>query len=131
MILESGASNIFFVIKDDEGTKLVTHPNDGLVLPGVTRSAILELATDVDSCILKEERPIKIAEVMERYERGEIEEIFMSGTAAVITQVDKILVRGKVLELEKGNKRKFSSGMKDHLIKIQRGNIDHPFCVEI
>lgn len=51
---------MFFVFKDEQGTKLVTHPNDGLVLPGVTRSAILELARDVDSCILIEERPIMI-----------------------------------------------------------------------
>lgn len=42
----------------------------------------------------------------------------MSGTAAVITSVDKILVRDEVLLLEKGDKRKFSSNMKKYLLKM-------------
>lgn len=85
MILESGASNILFVIKDKEGLKLVTHPVDGLILHGNTRSAIIELVKEVDQDMIVEERPIKISEFIERHNKGEILEVFMSGTAAVIT----------------------------------------------
>lgn len=56
-----------------------------MVLPGVTRSSILLLSKDIDKKMTTEERPIKITELLERYEKGQIEEIFMSGTAAVIT----------------------------------------------
>ena len=41
MLLESGASNILFIIKDNEGKKIITHPVDGLILEGNTRDAIL------------------------------------------------------------------------------------------
>lgn len=85
MILESGASNILFVIQDKDGKKLVTHPVDGLILEGNTRRVILELAKDIDKNITVEERPIKISEFIERHEKGEIVEVFMTGTAAVIT----------------------------------------------
>ena len=43
-LLESGASNLFIVLENDSGKKiLVTHPLDGSVLPGVTRDSILIL----------------------------------------------------------------------------------------
>lgn len=64
MLLESGASNIFFLFKDETGLKLVTHPNDGLVLPGITRDSILKLAKDVNPSIYVDERPIKIDELI-------------------------------------------------------------------
>ena len=70
MLLESGASNIFFVFRDSEGKKLVTHPDDGLVLPGVTRSSIIALAEDVDKDIKVETRPIKIQELIERHQKN-------------------------------------------------------------
>lgn len=60
MLLESGASNILFVFKDNEGTKLVTHPVDGLILEGNTRDAILKLAKNIDKDIIVQERPVKI-----------------------------------------------------------------------
>lgn len=131
ILLESGASNIFFILKQKGGKKsLVTHPANGMVLPGVTRSSILLLAKDIDKNIVNEERPLKIQELMESYDKGEVEEIFMSGTAAVITQVDKILVRGKELVLSKDT-REFSTRMKKYLLDIQRGRIEHEFCVKL
>lgn len=42
-MLESGASNLFIVIKDNNMLKLVTHPLDGCVLPGIIRNTIIEL----------------------------------------------------------------------------------------
>ena len=51
MLLESGASNIFFVIKENGQKILVTHPSDGMILPGVTRTSILLLAKDIDKNI--------------------------------------------------------------------------------
>jgi branched-chain amino acid aminotransferase len=41
-VVEVGASNIFFVMKGDDGKKeLLTPELDGLILPGVTRDSIL------------------------------------------------------------------------------------------
>lgn len=38
-IAESGASNIFFLLRDE----LVTPPLDGTILPGITRDSVLQL----------------------------------------------------------------------------------------
>lgn len=51
-MLESGASNIFFLFKEGKKKYLVTHPTDGMVLPGVTRSAIVKLAQEIDSAVI-------------------------------------------------------------------------------
>lgn len=67
MMLESGASNIFFLFKEKGRKILVTHPTDGMILPGVTRSSILALVKDIDKNMIVEERPIKIGELLERY----------------------------------------------------------------
>lgn len=48
MMLESGDSNIFFLFKEKNKKLLVTHPNDGMILPGVTRSSIIALTKDID-----------------------------------------------------------------------------------
>lgn len=126
MLLESGASNILFVIKDNEGKKLVTHPVDGLILEGNTRAAILQLARDVDPDIKVEERPIKINELIDRHKKGEVLEVFMSGTAAVITSADKIKVREQDLLFPRDDNREFSTKMNELLFKIQRGKIPSP-----
>lgn len=46
-ITEAGASNIFFLIRDEHGClELVTPPLNGLILPGINRQSILDLAHD-------------------------------------------------------------------------------------
>lgn len=84
-MLESGASNIFFLLKEGSKKFLVTHPADGMVLEGVTRDSILKLAKEIDSSVETMERPINIKEFIERFKANQIEEVFMSGTAAIIT----------------------------------------------
>ena len=51
-MLESGASNIFFLLNEGGKKYLVTHPNDGMVLPGVTRDSIINLAKEIDPTII-------------------------------------------------------------------------------
>lgn len=54
MMLESGASNIFFLFKEKNRKVLVTHPTDGMILPGVTRSSIILLSKDIDKNLVVE-----------------------------------------------------------------------------
>ena len=78
---EVGSMNIFFV----ENGKLVTPALNGSILPGITRKSIIELAKELGYEV--EERKVSIEELFEAYDKGELTEVFGSGTAAVISPV--------------------------------------------
>lgn len=44
-ITEAGTSNIFFLIRNEDGClELITPPLNGIILPGINRQSILDLA---------------------------------------------------------------------------------------
>ena len=83
-IEEVGAMNIFFVIKGELITPMLT----GSILPGITRDSVISLAKKWG--IKVSERKIGISEVIDVHAAGELDEIFGSGTAAVISPVGEI-----------------------------------------
>ncbi|MEJ7154636.1 aminotransferase class IV, partial [Staphylococcus ureilyticus] len=58
---------------------------NGSILPGITRKSIIELAQDLGYEV--EERRVSIDELFEAYDKGELTEVFGTGTAAVISPV--------------------------------------------
>lgn len=100
MMLESGASNLFFLIKNNGKLELITHPLDGCILPGITWDSIINLVPEFFPEVKVIERPFKISEFQERHRNGELVEVFMTGTAAVISHVDQITLRGEHYEIE-------------------------------
>lgn len=79
---ELGGMNVFFVY--EEG-RLVTPALTGTILPGITRSSIIQLAQDRGLII--EEKAVALADVCEGLQSGAISEVFACGTAAVITPI--------------------------------------------
>ena len=73
---EVGSMNIFFV----ENGKLVTPALNGSILPGITRKSIIELAKELGYEV--EERKVSIEELFEAYDKGELTEVFGSGTSS-------------------------------------------------
>lgn len=89
-ILEVGACNIFFLLKTKSGQlELVTAPLDGSILPGVTRSAVLELEREKKRYVVSE-RDLTMTELKEAHKEGRVVEIFGTGTAVCIMPVNKI-----------------------------------------
>lgn len=90
-VTEAGASNFFVIWQNKETGKreLVTAPLENqLILPGVTRRSVLELARSRFSQSIGgleplevAERPFTIGEVAEAWKEGRIVEAFVSGTA--------------------------------------------------
>lgn len=78
---EIGTSNIFFMINGE----LVTPALSGSILPGITRDSVIKLARSWGVKVT--ERPIAIDEVLATIADGSLQEIFASGTAAVISPV--------------------------------------------
>jgi branched-chain amino acid aminotransferase len=90
-ITEVGSMNIFAVFKKGNGKlELVTPPLDsGLILPGVTRRSVLELALEFDEFVVSE-RKITIKDLLNGAKDGTLLEMFGTGTAAIVTPVGNI-----------------------------------------
>ena len=79
-VTEASASNAWIVTPDKT---IVTHPTDGSILPGITRSTLLKLARDGGYKV--EDRPFTLTEACAA------KEVFVSGTTTFvmpITQID-------------------------------------------
>jgi branched-chain amino acid aminotransferase len=117
---EAGTMNIFFRIND----KLVTAPINERILKGVTRASVIQLAEDNN--IEVEVGPVKVKRIVEAAEKGELKEIFGTGTAATIAQVLGFGYQNKYHELPKLEKP-YSSFFKSKLQDIQYNRTkDHP-----
>ena len=115
---EVGTMNIFFKING----RLITPPLAGSILPGITRDSVIQLAKDWGQAI--EERPISIDEVVEANNNGALEEVFGTGTAAVISPVGSLFYQGQTITLNGGQTGPLSQKMFDCLQGIQYGQ--HP-----
>ena len=91
---EVGTMNIFFVI---DGT-IITPPLDGTVLDGITRRSVLALSRHWG--LPTEERQISMTEIVAAHESGRLQEVFGSGTAAVISQVGELNYQGKSMIIQ-------------------------------
>lgn len=82
---EVGAMNIFFKMNG----KFYTPALTGSILPGVTRDSMLQLLKDFGQEVV--ETRLTVDELFEKARTGELEEVFGTGTAAVVTPVGKLV----------------------------------------
>ena len=104
--------NLFFRIKD----KLITSPTSDSILDGITRKSIIELAQSFNIDV--EERPITIDELMSSFEKGELKEIFGTGTAVVVLPIESFGYQNKDYTIP-DIQNSFSSQLKKKLNDIQ------------
>lgn len=112
---EVGSMNIFFVIDDELITPMLT----GSILPGITRDSVITLASKWGMKVT--ERKISIDEVIESLNNGKLQEIFGSGTAAVISPVGELKYDDKVLKIGDGSAGPIANKMFDSITDIQYG----------
>ena len=114
-IEEVGAMNIMFKIDG----KVVTPELQGSVLPGITRKSILEVAKGWGFEV--QERPITIDELVEKIGEGKLEEMWGTGTAAVVSPVGEISYLGKRYTINDGKIGELTQRLYDELTSIQWG----------
>ncbi len=94
IVSEVGVMNFFVHWTNEQGEKeLVTCPLDGTILPGVTRSSVLDLTRHWDEFKVTE-RPFHIKELAKAAGEGRVHEAFGCGTAAVIAPVKRLAFDG-------------------------------------
>ncbi len=118
---EVGSMNIFFEFDDE----VVTPALNGSILPGITRKSIMQLARDMGKNVV--ERPISIDEVFDRFENGELKEVFGTGTAAVVSPVGVMEWDGKVIEINDGKSGETTLKLFHKLCGIQNGDVEDEY----
>ncbi len=117
-IEEVGTMNIFFKINGE----VITPPLNGSILPGVTRDSALTI-TKAWGLDVKE-RPITIDEVLKANENNELEEIFGTGTAAVISPVGELYYKGQSISINNGQTGPLAQRLFDELEAVQYAHQD-------
>jgi branched-chain amino acid aminotransferase len=112
---EVGTMNIMFVIDG----KLITPPLEGSILPGVTRDSVISLAEHWG--IPVELRPITIDEVFAEAKKNRLQEVFGTGTAAVISPVGWIQHKGEMITIHSGEIGPWSQKLYDEITGMQYG----------
>lgn len=99
-ITEVGTMNLFIYWTNKNGEKeLVTAPlEDGLILPGVTRQSLLDLARTWGEFAVTE-RTMGMKELLSALHSGRVLEVFGAGTACVVCPVGSLLYRGQTFQI--------------------------------
>lgn len=120
-IEEVGTSNIFFKVKGE----FITPELHGTILPGITRKSVIELLRTWGQTVI--ERPITIDEFVDMYHKGEIEEVFGTGTAAVISPIGGLEYQGEDMQFNDGKIGECTQKIYDTLFGIQTGDAEDTF----
>ena len=111
-VTETGASNFF--LADEE--RIITRNLDDSFLHGITRKSIIQIAKDLGMEI--EERSIPVDELRAWADHGEM---FLSGTAAVIAPVGKVIAHGQTIEIRDGQPGPTTLKLREALTDVQTG----------
>lgn len=120
-IEEVGSMNIFFKIDGE----VVTPAMNGSILHGITRKSVIEL---LESWGLKvSQRKIAIDELFDLYEQGKVEEVFGTGTAAIVSPVGELSWKEHTMKINNGEIGELSQKIYDTITGIQNGNVEDTF----
>lgn len=118
---EVGSMNIFFVIDGE----VITPQLTGSVLPGITRKSAIEICKNKGYKVT--ERRISIEEIAQAYDDGKLDEVFGTGTAAVISPVGHLKWGDKIMTINNNEIGSVSQMLYDTLTGIQWGTIEDTF----
>jgi branched-chain amino acid aminotransferase len=116
-VQEVGTMNLFFVIDG----KVVTPATTGTILRGITRDTFITLLKDWGYSV--EDRLLSITEITDAYWRGQLQECFGAGTAAVVSHVSDITWRDRKLVLPPVDEthRPVGTRLKHYLNRLRMG----------
>jgi branched-chain amino acid aminotransferase len=114
---EVGMMNVFFVINNVAVTPSL---EEGTILNGVTRDTVIALLKEMG--IKVEERKINIDEVIDAYKKGQLQEVFGTGTAAIISMIKELRYRDEIMQFDV-EKWKLCVEVKSRLNAIREGKV--------
>ena len=115
---EVGAMNIFFKIDGE----VVTPMLNGSILAGITRDSVIQVLKAYGYKV--SEKKISIDEIHEAYKSGKLEEVFGTGTAAVISPVGELCYNGEKMVINNNEIGETSQFLYDTITGIQKGIVE-------
>jgi branched-chain amino acid aminotransferase len=97
-VQECGTMNVFFVVGK---TVLTPDLSSGTILAGITRDSAITLLKNMGYTI--EERPISIDELIAAHKKGELHEVFGTGTAATISMIKELKYKDYTMQFDVAN----------------------------
>lgn len=118
---EVGAMNIMFKLNGE----IYTAATSGTVLPGITRMSCIEVLKNWGYKV--NEGKLAIDTIMEAGKNGTLEEVFGTGTAAVISPVGSLRYKDDVVEINNFEIGELTQRLYDTLTGIQYGKIEDTY----
>jgi branched-chain amino acid aminotransferase len=112
---EVGTMNIFVVFKNE----IVTPATSGTILKGITRDSTIEILRSKGLTVT--ERDISIDELLSAHSTGELVEVFGTGTAALIANVEEISYDDNIYQLPA--KWELSTSIRDEINGMRFGTV--------
>uniref|UniRef100_T1PBX0 Branched-chain-amino-acid aminotransferase n=2 Tax=Musca domestica TaxID=7370 RepID=T1PBX0_MUSDO len=131
-LTEVGTMNIFMLFVNEKGEKeLRTPPLNGLILPGITRDSILALARQWGQFKVTEDI-FTMPDIKHLLNEGRLLELFGTGTACVVSPINRISYLGEDLYIPTMEQEKpIHETIRETLMDIQYGKVEHPWAVTI
>ncbi|MBE7169720.1 MAG: branched-chain amino acid aminotransferase [Williamsia sp.] len=117
-VQEIGTMNVFFVIGN---TAYTPGLENNSILAGVTRDSAITILQDLGLEV--KEEPINIETVMEAHKRGELREVFGTGTAATISLIRELKYKDYVMEFDVST-WSVATRLKERLNGIRSGKVE-------
>ena len=99
----------------------ISGTDSGTILPGITRDSVIQLLKKWG--VKVSERKLSIDEVVAASKDGSLQEIFASGTAAVISPIGWLNVMGTDVQVADGTVGPVAQKLYDTLYGMQTGTI--------
>ena len=124
---EVGTMNIMVRIRDE----VITPPLAGSILPGVTRDSVLTLLRDWGHAVA--ERQLSIDEIIAAAADGTLQEMWGTGTAAVISPVGELAYKHHRIAINNGRIGELTQKLYDTIVGIQYGTApdSHGWTLEV
>ncbi len=116
---ETGTTNFFAVFKDEIVTPSLTQS----LLAGITRDSVIQSLQHLGYNV--QERPLSVQELIDR--QHEIQELFITGTAATLINLDGFGYRGTYFSVYDESKMEASKTVKNFLDDLKVGRHTDPF----
>ncbi|SDJ02431.1 branched-chain amino acid aminotransferase [Natribacillus halophilus] len=120
-IEEVGSMNVFFKINGEIHTPALS----GSILDGITRKSVIELLESNGMNV--RQRQISMDELIAANEAGSLQEVFGTGTAAVISPVGRLEYKGQDYVINGSEMGETARWLHETLVGIQTGEQEDPF----
>ena len=117
-IEEVGTMNIFVRFKNE----VATPQFSGSILRGVTRDSVIQILKEWGENVT--ERLISVDEIVEEYKKGNVLEIFGTGTAAIISAVGWLQYKDLEMVINNGEAGELALKLFNEITAIQTGKTE-------